>query len=233
MLRCPPSPASRRSPAPTVRPTSTSTPSGLPPMTMDARGAVVRCAVDGPVAEADVVSRLAAKSVTGITPTTGTTFYRIAYRTYREDGVAGVSTARVYLPMIPAVLASPGRRRGPPDGGSGGVVRPHDDAHRSRRPRAPLGRARLRGDRLRLRGARQRRDARLRRQPRHRAFPPRLRARAPERARSRGRSTIACCSSATAKGVARCWRRRASRGAMELEATSWPAWSSRPSTSRG
>ena len=83
------------------------TPSGLPAMTMTARGAIVRCTQDGPVAIADVTSRLAAKSVTGVTPTSGTTIFRIAYRTYREDGVPGVSTARVYLPMVPRSLPLP------------------------------------------------------------------------------------------------------------------------------
>jgi predicted esterase len=76
-------------------------------MSMSSRGAVVRCAFDAPVPVADVTSRLAAKNVVGITPTTGTTFYRIAYRTYREDGVEGISSARVYLPMIPRSLPLP------------------------------------------------------------------------------------------------------------------------------
>jgi hypothetical protein len=83
------------------------TPSGLPAMTMGARGTIVRCAPDTPVDITDVISRLAADSVTGVTPTTGTTFYRIAYRTYREDGVPGVSTARVYLPMVPRSIPLP------------------------------------------------------------------------------------------------------------------------------
>jgi predicted esterase len=83
------------------------TPSGLPPMSMDQRGAVVACGVDATYSVSDVVAKLAAKSVVGVTPTSGTTFYRIAYRTYRDDGVEGLSSARVYLPSTPRATPLP------------------------------------------------------------------------------------------------------------------------------
>jgi pimeloyl-ACP methyl ester carboxylesterase len=83
------------------------TPSGLAPMTMDQRGAIVACAMDTAFSVSDVTSKLAAKSVTGVVPTSGTTFYRIAYRTYRDDGVEGLSSARVYLPSTPRTLPLP------------------------------------------------------------------------------------------------------------------------------
>ncbi len=83
------------------------TPGGLAAMTMAARGTLVRCAFDSSVDLPSVTSRLAAKSVTGITPTSATTIYRLAYRTYREDGVPGVSTARVYLPATPRSMPLP------------------------------------------------------------------------------------------------------------------------------
>lgn len=83
------------------------TPPNLPPMTMGARGDVVRCAMDRVVPVSEMTSDFAAKSVTGLVPTTPTTLYRIAYRTYREDGVPGVSTARVYLPHLPRSLPLP------------------------------------------------------------------------------------------------------------------------------
>ena len=83
------------------------TPPDLPPMAMDSRGAILTCALDTSFTASDVAAKLAAKSVTGVAPTTGTTFYRIAYRTYRDDGVPGVSTARVYLPSTPRALPLP------------------------------------------------------------------------------------------------------------------------------
>jgi pimeloyl-ACP methyl ester carboxylesterase len=55
----------------------------------------------------DVAAKLAAKNVAGVVPTSGTAFYRIAYRTYRDDGVPGVSTAGVYLPTTPRQLPLP------------------------------------------------------------------------------------------------------------------------------
>jgi pimeloyl-ACP methyl ester carboxylesterase len=83
------------------------TPAGLPAMTMDLRGSIVHCALDIPYTGAEVAAKLAAKSVSGVVPTSGTTFYRIAYRTYRDDGVPGVSTAGVYLPTTPNASTLP------------------------------------------------------------------------------------------------------------------------------
>lgn len=83
------------------------TPPNLPPMTMAARGDVVRCAMDRVVPVSEMTSDFAGESITAVTPTTPTTLYRIAYRTYRDDGVPGVSTARVYLPKLPRSLPLP------------------------------------------------------------------------------------------------------------------------------
>jgi pimeloyl-ACP methyl ester carboxylesterase len=83
------------------------TPTGMPAMTMDLRGAILTCAKDTSYSVGDVTAKLAAKSVTGVVATSGTTFYRIAYRTYRDDGVPGVSTAGVYLPSAPRTLPMP------------------------------------------------------------------------------------------------------------------------------
>ena len=83
------------------------TPSGLSPMTTDARGAIVRCAFDTTLSQSDVATELTNASDTGVTATSGVTLYRIAYRTYREDGVPGVATARVYLPTNPRTLPLP------------------------------------------------------------------------------------------------------------------------------
>jgi len=83
------------------------TPTGMPPMTMDLRGTILTCAQDVSYTVSDVTAKLAAKGVTGVVASSGTNFYRIAYRTYRDDGVPGVSTAGVYLPSTPRALPLP------------------------------------------------------------------------------------------------------------------------------
>jgi predicted esterase len=83
------------------------TPDDLPAMTMALRGTILTCAQDVSYSVADVTAKLAAKSVTGVVAMSGFNFYRIAYRTYRDDGVPGVSTAGVYLPTTPAALPLP------------------------------------------------------------------------------------------------------------------------------
>jgi pimeloyl-ACP methyl ester carboxylesterase len=83
------------------------TPPGLPPMDMSARGSVVRCAPDTTLSISDITADFASKSVAGVVPTTVVDVYRIEYRTYRDDGVPGVSSARVYLPRTPRSLPLP------------------------------------------------------------------------------------------------------------------------------
>jgi hypothetical protein len=83
------------------------TPNGLPPMDMSLRGTIISCALDSVFSTSDVAAKLSAKSVTGVVPTSGTTTYRIAYRTYRDDGVPGLATARVYLPSTPRSVPMP------------------------------------------------------------------------------------------------------------------------------
>jgi pimeloyl-ACP methyl ester carboxylesterase len=83
------------------------TPTGLPSMDMSARGNVIRCAFDSTMSLADINAAFASKSVAGVTPTTDVDLYRIEYRTYRDDGVPGASSARVYLPHTPRSLPLP------------------------------------------------------------------------------------------------------------------------------
>jgi hypothetical protein len=82
-------------------------PSGLSPMSMSTRGAIVRCAEDVKLSLTDVKARMSAKSAAGVTATSGASLYRIAYRTYRNDGVEGLSSARVYLPATPRAVPVP------------------------------------------------------------------------------------------------------------------------------
>jgi dienelactone hydrolase len=84
-----------------------SAPTGTPAMTMATRGAILRCTKDGPLDAAAIKARFTAQSVAGISQTSETTIYRIAYRTTRGDGAEGISTARVYLPAKPRSLPLP------------------------------------------------------------------------------------------------------------------------------
>jgi dienelactone hydrolase len=82
------------------------TPNNLPTMTNSTRGDIVRCAFDFSLPLPTVQSQVASKGLV-TTMTTSVNVYRIAFRTYRGNGSAGVSTARVYLPQTPAALPLP------------------------------------------------------------------------------------------------------------------------------
>jgi dienelactone hydrolase len=82
------------------------TPSGLPSFSPTARGDVIRCAHDSDLPVAAVQGQLTGAGIS--TPaTSGTTLYRIAFRTTRGNGAAGDSSARVYLPTNPRALPLP------------------------------------------------------------------------------------------------------------------------------
>jgi predicted esterase len=83
------------------------TPGTLPAMTLALRGTVLRCAKDKLIAGAEIATRLLGANVTGLTVTSETQVFRLSYRTYRDDGVAGISTARVYLPTKQRSLPLP------------------------------------------------------------------------------------------------------------------------------
>jgi dienelactone hydrolase len=103
------------------------TPSNLPPMTPGTRGDIVRCADDTTLTLAQVEMEVTAKGI--MTPmTTGVTYYRIAFRTTRGNGSAGVSTARVYLPEAPAALPLPVIVIGHPTDGLAAACTPSMDA---------------------------------------------------------------------------------------------------------
>jgi dienelactone hydrolase len=103
------------------------TPSNLPPLTDAGRGDVVRCAYDQTLTQATVTSEVVAKGA--MTPmTSGTAFYRIAFRTERGDGSPGVSTARVYLPLVPRELPMPLLAIGHGTSGLAAVCAPSMDA---------------------------------------------------------------------------------------------------------
>jgi pimeloyl-ACP methyl ester carboxylesterase len=97
-------------------------------MTMDLRGTILTCAQDVSYTVSDVTAKLAAKSVTGVVATSGMNFYRIAYRTYRDDGVPGISTAGVYLPTVPRALPMPVIAVAHPTEGLAASVTPSENA---------------------------------------------------------------------------------------------------------
>ena len=76
-------------------------PHPLPTMTDAARGDVVGCARDVELDASAVDSAMSASGVTVDFPAGAVRLLRIAYRTYRADGVEGTSSARVYLPVTP------------------------------------------------------------------------------------------------------------------------------------
>lgn len=74
------------------------TPAGLPALTADRRGDVVRCAVDPAQSLATVNENLRAANVEGVTAAWPVDVYRVAFRTMRNGIAEGMSSARVYLP---------------------------------------------------------------------------------------------------------------------------------------
>ncbi len=102
------------------------TPPSLPPFAAGARGDVVRCARDAALSQSEVQARITAHGIK--TPaTTDVTLYRIAYRTTRGNGAAGVSTARVYLPQHPMSLPLPVVTIGHPTNGLASSCAPSKD----------------------------------------------------------------------------------------------------------
>jgi dienelactone hydrolase len=87
---------------------------------------VVRCAPDSSLSLPSVQTEVSAKGIT--TPmTSAVALYRIAFRTERGDGSAGVSTARVYLPQTPRALPLPVITVGHPTDGIADSCAPSED----------------------------------------------------------------------------------------------------------
>jgi len=76
-------------------------PDNLPPMDPSLRGDVVKCGEDPAIDVASLNARLATAGVVGELATSGARTLRILYRTERRGGIAGLSSARVYLPDEP------------------------------------------------------------------------------------------------------------------------------------
>lgn len=74
---------------------------GLPTMTNATRGDVIACAPDGALGASDAQAKVLGKSVPAFTATSGVNLFRVEFRTWRGNGAAGLSSARVYLPTVP------------------------------------------------------------------------------------------------------------------------------------
>lgn len=79
------------------------TPAMLPQM----RGAIVKCALGDKMEKADVQNELASNGAEGVVAQTGARVVKLAYRTVRSNGTLAVSTATVYLPLVPRALPAP------------------------------------------------------------------------------------------------------------------------------
>ncbi len=102
-------------------------PGALPTMTNATRGDIVRCAVDTTLSVSDVQTEMTGEGDTGVTATSGVNIYRVAFRTNRGNGSAGISSARVYLPTTPLALPMPVIAIGHATQGMGGTNVPSQD----------------------------------------------------------------------------------------------------------
>ena len=103
------------------------TPVALPPMSDGTRGDIVRCAADSVLALPTVQAEVAAKGI-ATAMTASVHLYRVAFRTTRGDGSAGVSTARLYLPSLPVSWPLPLVVVGHPTDGLAPSCAPSKDA---------------------------------------------------------------------------------------------------------
>jgi intracellular sulfur oxidation DsrE/DsrF family protein len=78
-----------------------------PPMLPPARGMIVSCALGDKLDQATVQSEMVDDGAEGVTAQTGANIVKVAYRTVRSDGSVAVTTATVYLPLVPRTLPAP------------------------------------------------------------------------------------------------------------------------------
>ena len=93
------------------------------------RGAIIQCALGDRMELAETQSEMMEDGVEGVTAQTGARVVKVAYRTQRSDGTAAVSTATVYLPLVPRMVPAPVVLIGRPTSGIA------DDCAPSKKPR--------------------------------------------------------------------------------------------------
>ena len=100
------------------------------PATLPAdRGAIVACALGDVLDQATTQAEMDATGAEGVVAQTGARIVKLAYRTVRSDGTPAVSTATVYLPLVPRALPAPIVLIGRPTSGIA------DDCAPSKKPR--------------------------------------------------------------------------------------------------
>jgi hypothetical protein len=72
-----------------------------------ARGSIVGCAAGEVLDAAAVQAQLTDGGAEGVVAQTGARIVRVAYRTVRSDGAEAVTTATVYLPLVPRAAPAP------------------------------------------------------------------------------------------------------------------------------
>jgi len=70
-------------------------------------GAIVKCALGDKLDQATVQSEMTAEGAEGVVAQTGARVVKVAYRTVRSDGSVAVTTATVYLPLVPRAVPAP------------------------------------------------------------------------------------------------------------------------------
>jgi hypothetical protein len=101
------------------------TPAQLP----SARGAIVTCALGDILDQSTTQQEMTTEGAEGVVAQTGARIVKVAYRTVRSDGTAAVSTATVYLPLVPRAVPAPVVLIGRPTSGIA------DDCAPSKKPR--------------------------------------------------------------------------------------------------
>ena len=77
------------------------------PMMPATRGAIAACALGDKLAQAEVQTELADSGAEGVIAQTGARIVKLSYRTQRSNGTAAISSAVVYLPLVPRALPAP------------------------------------------------------------------------------------------------------------------------------
>lgn len=96
------------------------------------RGSIARCALGDELDQAAVQAELDDGGAEGVVAQTGVRIVKLAYRTVRSTGGEAISTATVYLPLVPRALPAPLVLIGRPTSGIADTCAPSRDARPER-----------------------------------------------------------------------------------------------------
>jgi len=103
-----------------------------------ARGAIVKCALGDKLDQATTQSDLNGEGAEGVVALTGARVVKVAYRTVRSDGSPAVTTATVYLPLVPRAVPAPVVLIGRPTSGIADSCAPSKQARPERNLALPF-----------------------------------------------------------------------------------------------